>query len=587
MDDRAAGRGSARPTWRWLPSTWGSACASRDRIPRRSTTAWRAPRPGAGRRPDAVRPFRASTTRACTAASPTGSPRTPRASPSAPSGRSPASGSSSATSSTTSPTPTTSSGGRRSQIAAGRALAASSSATTTSTAAATRPTRSCAPRRSVHVGVSYRRDRFESMPVVADDAVFFFKREPRPNPEVEEGERDVVLLTARWAAGGPLYATPGGGARLLPGRATSTASGSAATRTSASTPRSSSAGETRRRRRLLSSVHRPLARTPRPHDDASPWTAGCSSASARDLPPQRRFALGGVGHPPRLLAQDVRRRRPGAGHGRRPPPSVLALARPHRVLRRRRGLDERGRPATVGATTSAWASNGRAAARGACASTARTPSGLRARARTARACTRRRPPLLMRLAALAAALLLLACGGASPSGRERLRARPRREAAPSRGGPRPLHLRHRLEVRDDLDESGAVKERRSRRYETFFVLGRPVRRLVEEDGRPLSATRAGARGPQGARDGGGGARRTRGVRASGRAAVRDPRIATTSARSGARTWRAGRDRPRVHAAGRGTRRSRTIASSAGSSGRLWVDEAEQKSCARSWPTSRP
>jgi hypothetical protein len=42
-------------------------------------------------------------------------------------------------------------------------------------------------------------------------------------------------------------------------------------------------------------------------------------------------------------------------------------------------------------------------------------------------------------------------------------------------------------VRDDLDESGRVRESHRKRYEVFYVMGRPVRRLVEEDGRPLSA----------------------------------------------------------------------------------------------------
>jgi hypothetical protein len=64
------------------------------------------------------------------------------------------------------------------------------------------------PSPRLHVGASWRRDRFESLPVLRDDAVFFFKRRPRPNPAVEDGERDVALFTARWAAGGPLYASP-------------------------------------------------------------------------------------------------------------------------------------------------------------------------------------------------------------------------------------------------------------------------------------------------------------------------------------------------------------------------------------------
>jgi hypothetical protein len=46
-----------------------------------------------------------------------------------------------------------------------------------------------------------------------------------------------------------------------------------------------------------------------------------------------------------------------------------------------------------------------------------------------------------------------------------------------------------LERREELDASGSVKKTRSRRYEVFFVRGRPVRRLVGEDDRPLSAER--------------------------------------------------------------------------------------------------
>jgi hypothetical protein len=52
-----------------------------------------------------------------------------------------------------------------------------------------------------------------------------------------------------------------------------------------------------------------------------------------------------------------------------------------------------------------------------------------------------------------------------------------------------LYTYDTVEERDELDEAGNVKERRQRRYETFFVLGRPLRRLVEEDGRPLSPER--------------------------------------------------------------------------------------------------
>ncbi len=42
------------------------------------------------------------------------------------------------------------------------------------------------------------------------------------------------------------------------------------------------------------------------------------------------------------------------------------------------------------------------------------------------------------------------------------------------------------ETREDLDGSGRVERRRSRSYEVFHVRGRPVRKLVARDGRPLS-----------------------------------------------------------------------------------------------------
>jgi hypothetical protein len=49
-----------------------------------------------------------------------------------------------------------------------------------------------------------------------------------------------------------------------------------------------------------------------------------------------------------------------------------------------------------------------------------------------------------------------------------------------------------IEVQEDLDRSGAVSRRRSRRFEVFHVQGRPIRRLVEEDDRPLPAQRRAA-----------------------------------------------------------------------------------------------
>lgn len=44
-------------------------------------------------------------------------------------------------------------------------------------------------------------------------------------------------------------------------------------------------------------------------------------------------------------------------------------------------------------------------------------------------------------------------------------------------------------VREELDKDDRVTKRESRRFEVFYVKGRPVRRLVAEDGRPLDAGR--------------------------------------------------------------------------------------------------
>jgi hypothetical protein len=44
-----------------------------------------------------------------------------------------------------------------------------------------------------------------------------------------------------------------------------------------------------------------------------------------------------------------------------------------------------------------------------------------------------------------------------------------------------------IETREDLDGDGRVRRRRTRAWEVFHVKGRPVRRLVLRDGRPLPA----------------------------------------------------------------------------------------------------
>ncbi len=43
-----------------------------------------------------------------------------------------------------------------------------------------------------------------------------------------------------------------------------------------------------------------------------------------------------------------------------------------------------------------------------------------------------------------------------------------------------------VEIREELDAAGRAKSRRSRRFEVFYVRGRPVRKLVALDDRPLS-----------------------------------------------------------------------------------------------------
>jgi Omp85 superfamily domain len=50
-----------------------------------------------------------------------------------------------------------------------------------------------------HLGVSFRNDTHDSLPVIDDDAILFFTRSPRPNPEVGEGQMRSLLFTARWA----------------------------------------------------------------------------------------------------------------------------------------------------------------------------------------------------------------------------------------------------------------------------------------------------------------------------------------------------------------------------------------------------
>jgi hypothetical protein len=61
------------------------------------------------------------------------------------------------------------------------------------------------PSPRLHLGLSFRHDRFESLPIVTNDTIIFFNRKPRPNPEVDEGTRDTWIVTGRWAVKGALY----------------------------------------------------------------------------------------------------------------------------------------------------------------------------------------------------------------------------------------------------------------------------------------------------------------------------------------------------------------------------------------------
>jgi len=149
------------------------------------------------------------------------------------------------------------------------------------------------PSPRLHLGVSYRRDRFESLPVLTHDSVFFFKRTARPNPEVAEGARHAVLLTARWSAGGPLYATPVAerdsflmrdpyGDRLRRDQSA---------RVDASFEIAGRAeGGSASYRRFIGHLHGRRDLASRFAVDGR-FLVGLGS----DLPPQRRFALGGTG----------------------------------------------------------------------------------------------------------------------------------------------------------------------------------------------------------------------------------------------------------------------------------------------------
>jgi hypothetical protein len=61
------------------------------------------------------------------------------------------------------------------------------------------------PNPRLHLGASYRHDDYESLPVERDDSVFFFRRNPRVNPVIDEGRMQSLVVTARLAGRGELF----------------------------------------------------------------------------------------------------------------------------------------------------------------------------------------------------------------------------------------------------------------------------------------------------------------------------------------------------------------------------------------------
>ena len=132
-----------------------------------------------------------------------------------------------------------------------------------------------------------------------------------------------------------------------------------------------------------------------------------------------------------------------------------------------------------------------------------------------------------------------------------------------------------LSVREELDDRGNVKDRETARYEIYFVKGRPVRRLVEEDGRPLSPRRQEREDRE--------ARATAEAVRSGQAVTEQPRVRLSAIldrydfRAVAREAVGGRTavvlefQPRPgDLALEGDRYLRRLG------GRIWVDEAERE-----------
>jgi hypothetical protein len=179
----------------------------------------------------------------------------------------------------------------------------------------------------------------------------------------------------------------------------------------------------------------------------------------------------------------------------------------------------------------------------------------------------------MHRAAVAAALLLWSAEAPLPEGNAYVRGlvdkqRHREEVLD-------LYTYDLVSVREDLDDRGAVEESHSRRFEIFFVKGRPVRRLVEEDGRPLPPARQ-AREDREARE------LAEAVR-SGRAVSERPGVRLSAIldrydfRALAREPVAGRSAVVLEFAARpGARKLENDRVLRQVRGRIWVDEAERE-----------
>lgn len=89
------------------------------------------------------------------------------------------------------------------------------------------------------------------------------------------------------------------------------------------------------------------------------------------------------------------------------------------------------------------------------------------------------------MALLSALLLGASCAAAAPLPDGNALVRGLAPAQRQREEVLSLYTYDVTEVREDLDRGGRARKRETRSYEVFLVKGRPVRRLVARDGRPL------------------------------------------------------------------------------------------------------